>query len=102
MVLHLEFVSFEDQLYFEDHYVAYCQTALRYQKTEAQVFTNNQLRQEYISLPPPVVRLQAGGSCAYTCAACRRGLENIPNSVALSSPVTWVPLNGNTTIVVSA
>ncbi len=47
--LHLEFLLPEDQLYLVDHYVTYCQTALRYQQTEAQDFANDPLKQEHIS-----------------------------------------------------
>jgi DNA-binding PadR family transcriptional regulator len=49
--LHLEFVSSEDQLYLVDHYITYCQTGFRYQKTEAQEFATNPRKQEQASDP---------------------------------------------------
>lgn len=47
--LHLEFLSPEDQLYLVDHYITYCQTSIRYQKTEAQDFATDPLKQEHVS-----------------------------------------------------
>lgn len=47
--LHLEFLSPEDQLYLVDHYITYCQTSIRYQKTEAQDFATDVLKQEHVS-----------------------------------------------------
>lgn len=47
--LHLEFLSPQDQLYLLDHYIHYCQTSIRYQKTEAQDFATDPLKQEHTS-----------------------------------------------------
>lgn len=47
--LHLEFVSPEDQLDLVDHYMTYCQTAFRYQKTEAQDLATDPLKQKHTS-----------------------------------------------------
>lgn len=47
--LHLEFLSPQDQLYLVDHYITYCQSSIRYQKTEAQDFATDPLKQEHVS-----------------------------------------------------
>lgn len=50
-VLHFEFLSREDQLYLLDHYINYCQTGVRYQKSEAEEFATDPLKQQHISQP---------------------------------------------------
>jgi len=47
--LHLEYVSPEDQLSLVDHYLSYCQMGLRYQRTEAQDFATNPIKQRSVS-----------------------------------------------------
>jgi DNA-binding PadR family transcriptional regulator len=48
-VLHLEFISLEDQLYLIDHYMTYCQIALRYQKSEALDLATDPIKQKHTS-----------------------------------------------------
>src|SRR5713226_6584073 len=47
--LHLEYVSPEDQLSLVDHYLIYCQMGLRYQRTQAQDFVTNPIKQRSVS-----------------------------------------------------
>lgn len=48
-VLHLEFLSPQDQRYLVDHYLTYCQTTLRYLRTETRDLATDPVKQEHAS-----------------------------------------------------
>jgi DNA-binding PadR family transcriptional regulator len=48
-ILHLEFLSRQDQLYLVEHYLTYCQTTLRYLHTEALDMATDPVKQEHVS-----------------------------------------------------
>src|SRR5579884_2083112 len=47
--LHLDFLEPADQLYLVDHYITYCETSVRYQRSEAQEFISNPMKQRNAS-----------------------------------------------------
>ena len=51
MHLRTVLIKRKDQLYLVDHYIIYCQTGFRYQKTEAQEFATTPRKQEQASDP---------------------------------------------------
>ena len=48
-VRHLEFLSLQDQRYLVDHYLTYCQTTLRYLRTETLDLATDPVKQEHVS-----------------------------------------------------